>query len=156
MDVLAFHPLAAAIPAQHVTGPQEEGCPGSLHDSTWDEHRWEATLDALVTAGSCGQMSVAGLLPYLRMEGGWTTPSGARGTIPCLAMAAAASWPLTHSCPSISMARHGTARHGQSGMLRCCLVGQKKQGSMASSWTTSSSLSPEARRHCLSGFPFFV
>lgn len=85
-------------------------------------------LDALVTAGSCGQMSVAGLLPYLRMDGWWNMPSGARGTSICLATAAAASWPLTHSCPSTSMAWHdmardGMARHGMSernALVLCC------------------------------------
>ncbi|KAL6832678.1 hypothetical protein V8C40DRAFT_235639 [Trichoderma camerunense] len=57
-----------------------------------DEERREMTLNALVTAGSCGQMSVAGLPSYLPMDG-YAEPNGARRTGSCLATTAAASWP---------------------------------------------------------------
>lgn len=59
------------------------------------------------------------------------------------------------------MARHGAGRHGTAWHVRAerfgvVLLGKGTRRSMASTRTTSSGLSLEARRHCLSGFPFFV
>ncbi|KAL7821568.1 hypothetical protein V8C44DRAFT_13066 [Trichoderma aethiopicum] len=108
----------------------------TIPSSAWDEHRREATLDALVTAGSCGQMSVAGLLPYLRMDGGWTTPSGARGTSPCLAMAAAAVLTIDSFMPKY---KHGTARHGN--------AWAERHASVLRCWAEETPAWPQVGRH---------
>ncbi|KAL6868006.1 hypothetical protein J3F83DRAFT_738877 [Trichoderma novae-zelandiae] len=144
---MAIPPLSpsAAIPAQQSRGPaRKDICLASLHNA-WDEHTREMTLEALVTAGSCGQMFVTGLLPL--PAHGWMIGYAERCSRkkPMPGIGSNCSLAFDSSMPKC---KHGMAdRHAS--VLCCWAEGTREHGLNKDNIDTAKPLSLKARQECI-------